>query len=77
MRLWGFEYDALSDLVTAPVLVRRTNEGELGWLSAARQLLGHIGTDRERYIGGEDGRCPSFSATGGDRGMINVGIARR
>jgi hypothetical protein len=76
MRLWGFENDALSDVVTAPVLVRRTNEGERRWLSVARRLSGNIGTDRERYIAGEHGCCASSSATGGDPAMMNVGIAR-
>jgi hypothetical protein len=76
MRLWGFENDALWDVVTVPVLLGRTNEGERRWLSVARRLAGNIGTDRERDIGGEHGRCPSSSATGGDRAMMNVGIAR-
>jgi len=44
LRLWGFENRALSDVVTAPVLVRRTNDCERRWLSVGRRLSGDIGT---------------------------------
>jgi len=76
VELWGFESDALSDVVRAAGLMRRMHDGARRRLSVARQFPGNVRPDGVREIADKHGRWRSFAAAGGIPATMAGGNAR-